>query len=578
MSFLFKALSVPGLQDMLAFGFPLEDLVQNRIVTPTVTATTLDTGTIPVRSWKLFNVISTGSAFALAAGTVRAVANFVAGGWMYPMHPATSDISNRPDLGKSRALVLYTAFWDIVKYEQPKHTYSQTCHSLSRLHRMLVHSRHMLYGMPTPYLYTRHRLLSCHRQYRIRSAASSFTLRSLTQVDGEHSLLSHWNIPDLDGKPSTQLHIIGDSYKFSLGSNNGDRNDGDAIFYSPHSNPWLTHNCYQMTDGTDTSETCHLNNAISNFDQPHRDPIKGTPSDDVLHIKTPSMIKRHRKYLYQADADSKCRSSIGIRSRRAPFVPVDPNQTQASPSSMSFAKLSEYLQQVKTADSLFAPDSPGSDTDLDSIFDSDETYTDSSPPDSPSCDPWIVDYFDSEKESRQPQRRGEQASKTVEPVRETPLTLKQVHDKNSVHNLLPTPSLSPRKAANIDIISADVEKVTNVEPQRDDENKLELPLTHFAPLLSNQRLNNIPPAGDEIPEGISASQIYASISGFMFRHIDTIPGLRRVFETRDHRRGSKYLKEEVKIMYDTITRHRGCDEQSIADLVVHAVYSWRGDR
>ncbi|KAK9348774.1 hypothetical protein V1522DRAFT_433812 [Lipomyces starkeyi] len=206
MSFLFKPLSVPGLEDTLAFGFPLANLVQSRIVTPTVTATTPDTETMPVCSWKGSNVMNTGSAFALAAGAVRAVSNFLVRDWMYSIHPATSDISNRPDLGKPSALVLYSAFWDIVKYKQPKYTYSHTCHSLSRSHRMLVHSRHMLYGMPTPYLYTRHRLLSCHTQYRICSAASTL-----------FSLLSRWNIPDLDNNTSTQLHIIGDSYKCSLG-------------------------------------------------------------------------------------------------------------------------------------------------------------------------------------------------------------------------------------------------------------------------------------------------------------------------------------------------------------------------
>ncbi|KAK9483463.1 hypothetical protein V1527DRAFT_498371 [Lipomyces starkeyi] len=214
MSFLFKPLSLPGLEDTLAFGFPLSDLVQKRIVTPTVTPTTPDTGTMPVCSWKYSNVMDTGSAFALTAGAVRAASNFLI---RDSIHPATLDISNRPDLGKPSALVLYRAFCDIVKYEQPKHTFSHTCHSLSRLHRMLVHSRHMLFGMPTPYLYTRHRLLSCHTQCRIRSAASTFHLCSLAQVDGELSLLSHWNIPDLDDNPSTQLHIIGDSYKCSLG-------------------------------------------------------------------------------------------------------------------------------------------------------------------------------------------------------------------------------------------------------------------------------------------------------------------------------------------------------------------------
>ncbi|KAK9389005.1 hypothetical protein V1515DRAFT_511426, partial [Lipomyces mesembrius] len=228
MPFLFKPLSLPGLQDTLAFGFPLADLVQSRIVTPTVTATTPDTETMPVRSWKGFNVTSFGSTFALAAGAVRAVAKSVVGDWMYLTHPATADISNRPDMGKSRALVLYSAFWDIVKYEQPEHTFSHTCHSLSRLHRKLVNSRHMLFGMPTPYLYTRRRLLPWHTRYHISSAASTFTLCSLNQVGGDLSLLSRWNISDVDDKPSTQLHISGDSYKYALGSSNGDINDEGA--------------------------------------------------------------------------------------------------------------------------------------------------------------------------------------------------------------------------------------------------------------------------------------------------------------------------------------------------------------
>ncbi|KAK9348775.1 hypothetical protein V1522DRAFT_433813 [Lipomyces starkeyi] len=297
--------------------------------------------------------------------------------------------------------------------------------------------------------------------------------------------------------------------------------------------------------------------------------------------------RRHQKYLHKADADTKCRSSIGVGSRRAPFVPVDPNQTQASPSPTSIAKLSEYLQQVKLTDRLLAPDpvTPGSDTDLESIFDSDETYTDSSPPDSPCCEPWFADYFDSENKSGQPHRQVDHfcdhASKMIEPVPERPPTPKQVDGYNSVHNLLSTPSLSTRMPANIAIISADVEEATNsFEAQRDHENKLKMPLTHVAPLLSKQRRNYIPQADERIPEGISSSQIYSSISGFMFRHVDTTPGLRRVFETRDHRRGSKYMKEEVKVMYDTITRHRSlrCDERSIADLVVLAVYSWRGER
>ncbi|KAK9483464.1 hypothetical protein V1527DRAFT_498372 [Lipomyces starkeyi] len=252
-------------------------------------------------------------------------------------------------------------------------------------------------------------------------------------------------------------------------------------------------------------------------------------------MKTSSTLQRHQKYLHP-DADTKCRSSIGVRSRRAALVPVDPNQTQAN--------------------RLLAPDpaTPGSDTDLGSIFGSDiETYTDSSPPDSPCCEPWFTDYFERENESGQPHRQ------MIEPVPERPPTPKPVDDYNSVHNLLVTPSLSTRKAANIDIISADVEKATNsFEAQRDDENKSEMPLTH----------------------GMSSSQVYSSISGFMFRHVHTTPGLRRMFETRDHRRGSNYMKEEVKVMYDTITRHRslGCDERSIADPVVLAVYSWRGDR
>ncbi|ODQ73805.1 hypothetical protein LIPSTDRAFT_104333 [Lipomyces starkeyi NRRL Y-11557] len=306
-------------------------------------------------------------------------------------------------------------------------------------------------------------------------------------------------------------------------------------------------------------------------------------------MTTSSTLRRHRKYLHQADGDTKCRSSIGV-SRRAPFVPVDPNQTQASPSPTSIAKLSEYLQQVRSTDRSLAPDpvTPGSDTDLESIFDSDiETYTDCSPPDSPCCEPWFADYFDIENESGQPHRRVDRfcdhASKMIEPVSERPLTPKQVDDYNSVHNLLSTPSLSTGEAANIDITSADVEEATNsFEGQRDDENenKIEMPLTQFARLLSKQRRNYIPQADERIPEGISSSQIYSSISGFMFRHVDTTPGLRRVFETRDHRKGAKYMKEEVKVMYDTITRHRslGCDERSIADLVVLAVYSWRGER
>ncbi|KAK9389004.1 hypothetical protein V1515DRAFT_614495 [Lipomyces mesembrius] len=284
-------------------------------------------------------------------------------------------------------------------------------------------------------------------------------------------------------------------------------------------------------------------------------------------MTTSSMLKRRQNYLHQADADSKCRCSIGITSRRALLV-------AASPPPTSIAQLSEYMQQVKSTDSSLATDpvTRGSDTDLDSIFDSDETYTDSSPPESPSCEPWIADYFDSENESGQPHQRVDRfcdhASKMVEPLPERPPTLKPVDDKNSVHSLLlPTPSSSTRKAANTDIISADVVEATNiVEPQRADENKLEMPLTHFAQLLN-----------EGIPEGISSSQIYASISGFMFRHLDTTPGLRHVFRTRDHRRGSKYMKEEVKVMYDTITRHRslGCDDRFIVDLVVLAVYSWR---
>ncbi|KAK9434537.1 hypothetical protein V1505DRAFT_352184 [Lipomyces doorenjongii] len=418
MSFFFKPLSLPGLQDTIAFGFPLADLLQSRIVTPTVTATTLDTETMPVHSWKGFNVTSARNVFALAAGAVRAVAKFVVGDRiMYSTHPATADISNGPDMGKSSALVLYSAFWgahhivssNIVKYEQPEHTYSHTCHCLSRLHCMFVHSRHMLFGMPTPYLYTRHRLLSWHTRSRISSAASTFTLCSLNQIDGDLSFLSCWNISDLDNKPSTLLHIIGDSYKYALGSSNGDLNDEDVIVYRPRSNPWLTHDYYQLTDPTETdaSERSHINNAVSDFDQPHLDPTKSTPSDDALHMKSSSMLKRRQKYVPQTDADAECRSSIGIPSRRVPLVAMDPTQIQASPPPTSIAQLSEYMQQVELTDSLLATDpvTPGSDTELDSIFDSDETYTDSSTPESPSCEPWISDFLDSENESGQPHRR-----------------------------------------------------------------------------------------------------------------------------------------------------------------------------
>ncbi|KAK9350822.1 hypothetical protein V1523DRAFT_442356 [Lipomyces doorenjongii] len=233
------------------------------------------------------------------------------------------------------------------------------------------------------------------------------------------------------------------------------------------------------------------------------------------------MLKRRQKYVPQTDADAECRSSIGIPSRRVPLVAMDPIKIQASPPPTSIAQLSEYMQQVELTDSLLATDpvTPGSDTELDSIFDSDETYTDSSTPESPSCEPWISDFLDSENES--------------------------ADDKNRVHNLLPppTPPFSTRKAANIKITRADVVEATNI-----------------------QRRNFILPEDEAIPEGISSSQICAS-------------SLRQVFRTRDHRRGSKYMKEEVKVLYDTITRHRslGCDDRFIADLVVLAGYSWRGD-
>ncbi|KAK9366427.1 hypothetical protein V1509DRAFT_568829 [Lipomyces kononenkoae] len=201
MSFLFEPRSIAGLEDTLAFGFPLADLVPRQSnTTTTATATFSDTRTVPVSHGKSLYATKTGNWYSLAAWAVKTVKNFLVRPRTTAAVPRPAvDIANRPDLAKSTTLSVYSPFWDIVKYK-PRNYNTRPFHSLSLFHR----SRRIRYGMPSPYLYARLRLLSCLYGITFLTCPSTFCSYNLLPPES-----------DVHVQSSRMLHIIQDSYNYA---------------------------------------------------------------------------------------------------------------------------------------------------------------------------------------------------------------------------------------------------------------------------------------------------------------------------------------------------------------------------
>ncbi|KAK9241089.1 hypothetical protein V1525DRAFT_393668 [Lipomyces kononenkoae] len=580
MSFLLEPLSIPGLEDTLAFGFPLADLIPRHFNnTATLTATTSDNKPIPVSHCKSLNATRTGNWSSLATWAVKTVANFLVRPRNAAVPRAAVDISNRPDPVKSSALSVYSPFWDIVKSQPRNSSFTHLTTSLSLFHR----SRHMHYGMPSPYLYSRLRLLSC--LYGIGFAAGTLAICS------NNPLLPCLDLPDVHIQSSRRLHIIGDSYNYV----SGDKNCGthlstannallktnlysDVIVFFPRSNPWLLPDNRPLIGPTGINWVKRRHHLFNTLVQLNLDQTKNTPNNRAIRMNSSSTPSRHIIYFSQAYTDFGCLSGLRTHLGRAKFLPLDLNRTQASPSPTSTSKLSEYMQHVKMAGTVLDSVTPSSDTDVDSIFDDDGTVTDNSPLDTPTCEADLVDYFGGENEANHCHRRGSRIANHASKMKtkntpEITLAITDVDQTANSPHLLQTQTFPTKRPNKVGVISTDMKETTNVQDA--DGNSP----AHPESLPRRQRGKYIAPKDEEIPEGLSLSQIYSEMGGFMFQHLDTTPGLRLLFSTRDHRKGSKHIKEEVKIMYDTITRHRalGYDEQSIADLAVHEVYAWRDD-
>ncbi|KAK9366428.1 hypothetical protein V1509DRAFT_568897 [Lipomyces kononenkoae] len=286
-------------------------------------------------------------------------------------------------------------------------------------------------------------------------------------------------------------------------------------------------------------------------------------------------------FINHAGTHFECLSDSHTSLGPATFLPLNLSRAQASPSPTPPSKLSEYLQHVNLINSFLDPVTPSTDTDIDSIFDDEETVTDSSPLDTPTCETVVLtDYFGDDNESLRPHLQVSQFANHANKMNtktapEVILAITEMDQQTAGPHLLPAQPLSPKMATNVDVISTDMNATANF---KDADGDLLQPPAHPASLPRKQRGKCIAPEEEGIPEGVSVSQIYSEMGGFMFQHLDTTPGLRQLFATRDHRKGSKHIKEEVRIMYDNITRHRalGYDDESIADLVVREVYAWRG--
>ncbi|KAK9252149.1 hypothetical protein V1507DRAFT_462241 [Lipomyces tetrasporus] len=428
--------------------------------------------------------------------------------------------------------------------------------------------------------------------------SSTLTVCSLTLDDACHRFPLRPTISNVRTESAGRLPRLENPHKAALGTSNSDINDKgqgsqqlittvennhcwDVIVYQSLLNPWVGRDNHKLTTPTrtDVLQNCPLR-AAGRFVQLSLDPSNGAASRDAQCLNPSFMQNRHQDYFQRAAADFKYRASTSIRPTRVPFLPLDPNQMRPRP--RPILKLSEYLQHADPKECSLPSDpvTPYSDTDFDTIFDNFENSSDNSPLDSPSWEPYAVDYFDGDNDLGLPNMRlrhlGDQGGDiNVKLIPEGPPILTKLDEANSVQDSLLTPTYSSRRTADVDILSNEAK--INVGLEDEGENIAETSPTDI-PTFMRRRSHACPPKEDEeIPEGVTASQIYAEVSGFMFRHLDISPGLRQVFATRDHRKGTKHMKAEIKLMYDIITRHRslGFDEQTIVDLVVRAVYSWR---
>ncbi|KAK9320750.1 hypothetical protein V1517DRAFT_328384 [Lipomyces orientalis] len=621
MSVLFKPLSVPGLEDTLMFGFPLSDLLHDPIKhTSTATATTSDIETLQVSSSEGGNARITENLFAIAACAVKSVATSVVGGLVrQTVHAQSTDVfvynpvgrdavftdsthygsaknSIRADGDKSKALVLYSGCWDIVTYKQ-YHAFQQPympppCVAPSQAipQKALWQAQSVQSDPSSPII------LQCMMSHNFW--ASTLTFFCSLKFDDCHRVLLRPTMSSFCAESAGRLPRLENTQKAALGTRNSDINDKghgsqqliatvennycwDVIVYQSFLNPWVGHDNHKLTatTGTDVLPNCPRT-AAARFVQLSLDPANDAASRDAERLNPSFMQKSRHNYFHRAAPDFKYRASTSIRPTRVPFLPLDPNQIRPHPSPI--LKLSEHLQHADPTECLLpsGPVTPDTETDFDTIFDIFENSSDTSPLDSPSWEPYSVDYFDIDNELDQSTMRlrhlrEQRGNINVELIPEGRPVVKRLDEIFGVQHSLLTPPFPPRNTADIDILSNEAN--INVGLQNEGENIAETSSTDISASIRRRSHSCSPREGEEIPEGVTAIQIYAEVSGFMFRHLDTSPGLRQVFASRDHRKGTKHMKAEIKLMYDTITRHRslGIDEQNIVDLVVRAVYSWR---